>query len=55
MKKLNANEMRAVAGGRWRCMTCGRKYWSYIQAVTHINCTAHYVGMSVRKSVKWCW
>ena len=56
MKKLNANELRSVEGGKWKCVTCGAKYWTFIKAVTHINCEAHYDGgWKVSNNVKWCW
>ncbi len=53
MKKVNENELRTVDGGRWKCNTCGAKYFTYIQAVTHANCSAHYNSRGA--NIKWCW
>lgn len=48
MKKMSFDEMKKIDGGRWKCKDCGAKYWTYVQAATHQNCTAHYTG------IKWC-
>lgn len=55
MKKLNRKEMRAVEGGRWKCKTCGDKFWLKLTAGNHINCTGHILGSGFYDSVKWCW
>ena len=44
MKKMNANELRAVEGGKWKCTKCGRKYSLIIQWLQHKNCYACYGG-----------
>ena len=54
MKKVNEAEMRSIEGGKWKCVTCGKKYFLFIKAVQHINCEAHYEGYKVSDSVKWC-
>ena len=51
MKKLSEKEMRAVDGGRWKCVksNCGHKSWTMFGAAIHAHSTGHY------EKAKWCW
>ena len=33
MRKVNSKEAEKVAGGRWKCTRCGKKFNIYLQAI----------------------
>jgi len=35
MRKTSTEECRAIAGGRWKCKQCGKKFWAWIGAFSH--------------------
>lgn len=49
MKQLNASEMNAVVGGRWRC-GCGKKTLLLASILVHQAVDGH-----ILKGYKWCW